>query len=93
APVDVTITGVSQDEPVNAAGDGNTSPDAAVAGGAATLRAERSGGGDGRVYHLSFTASSGGRSCDGAVAVCVPHDRGQGASCVDQGPLYDSTVP
>jgi hypothetical protein len=92
-PVEVTITGVTQDEPVNATGDGNTEPDAAIAGGTAALRAERSGGGDGRVYHLSFTASSGGQSCAGAVAVCVPHDQGQGASCVDQGPLYDSTVP
>lgn len=56
-PVALVITGVTQDEPVNDGGDGTTSPDA-VLGPAANqvqLRAERSGGGDGRVYHVSFT--------------------------------------
>jgi hypothetical protein len=93
APVVVAVTGVRQDEPLNGRGDGNTAPDAVLAGGAAKLRAERSGGGDGRVYHLEFTATSGGRSCQGSVRVCVPHDQGQGATCVDQGPLHDSTAP
>jgi hypothetical protein len=93
APAAVTVTGVSQDEPVNDLGDGNTAPDAFLAGPAARLRAERSGLGDGRVYHLAFTATAGGRSCQGTVAVCVPHDQGQGAACVDQGPLFDSTAP
>jgi len=93
APVAVTVTGVRQDEPVNDRGDGNTAPDAVLAGAAAELRAERAGGGDGRVYHLDFTATSGGRSCQGSVQVCVPHDQGAGAACVDQGPLHDSTVP
>jgi len=93
APVAVAVTGVRQDEPVNARGDGNTAPDAFLSGGTAGLRAERSGGGDGRVYHVDFTATSGGRSCQGSVQVCVPHDQGQGAACVDQGPLFDSTAP
>ncbi len=94
SPVAVTVTGVRQDEPVNDRGDGNTAPDAVPAGGAVKLRAERSGGGDGRVYHVDFTASTaGGRSCQGSVQVCVPHDQGQGAACVDQGPLHDSTAP
>ncbi len=93
-PVEVTITGVRQDEPVNGRGDGNTAPDAVVAGDAVQLRAERSGGGDGRVYHVAFSASNGrGGACQGSVAVCVPHDMGQGATCTDQGPLYDSTAP
>ncbi len=92
APVTVTVTGVTQDEPVNALGDGNTAPDAVLAGPVAGLRAERSGLGDGRVYHLAFTAAAGARSCQGTVTVCVPHDQGQGAACVDQGPLFDSTV-
>jgi len=35
---------------------------------------------------------AGGASCEGSVTVCVPHDQGQGATCGDQGPLYDSTV-
>lgn len=93
APAAVTVTGVSQDEPVNGAGDGDTAPDALLAGGAVRLRAERSGLGDGRVYHLAFTATAGARSCQGSVQVCVPHDQGQGAACVDQGPLFDSTAP
>jgi hypothetical protein len=93
APVAVAVTGVRQDEPVNARGDGNTAPDAFLTGGAVKLRAERSGGGDGRVYHLDFTATSGSRSCQGSVQVCVPHDQGQGLACVDQGPLHDSTAP
>ncbi len=92
-PVAVTVTGVRQDEPVNGLGDGNTAPDAVLTGSSVRLRAERSGLGDGRVYHLDFTATAGGRSCQGSVTVCVPHDQGQGAVCVDQGPLFDSTVP
>lgn len=89
----VAVTGVRQDEPVNGRGDGNAAPDAFLDGGTARLRAERSGLGDGRVYHVAFTATSGGRQCQGSVQVCVPHDQGQGATCVDQGPIFDSTVP
>jgi hypothetical protein len=60
----------------------------------AMLRAERAGTGDGRVYHVSFTARDGrGGQCGGTVKVCVPHDQGQGHVCVDQGPLVDSTAP
>lgn len=91
--VTVVVTGVTQDEPVNDRGDGNTAPDAVLAGGVAQVRAERSGLGDGRVYHLTFTASAGARSCEGSATVCVPHDQGQGSACVDQGPLFDSTAP
>ena len=52
-PVTHTITGVTQDEPLNGQGDGDTSPDARDVPGHAdqvNLRAERSGNGDGRVY-------------------------------------------
>jgi len=90
--VNITVTGVRQDEPVNARGDGNTCPDAEILGAIAKLRSERSGRGDGRVYHVGFTASDGhGGECSGEVQVCVPHDQ-SGAGCVDQGPLADSTV-
>lgn len=92
-PPAIAVTGVRQDEPVNDRGDGNTAPDAFLSGATAQVRAERSGLGDGRVYHLSFTATAGARSCQGSVTVCVPHDQGHGAACVDQGPLFDSTVP
>jgi hypothetical protein len=48
--------------------------------------------GDGRVYHIAFTASDGdGASCTGEVTVGVPHDKGGHATPIDGGPLYDST--
>jgi len=92
--VTITVDSIFQDESVNAQGkgDGNTAPDAIV-GIEPMVRAERAGGGDGRVYHLGFTATdSDGNSCEGSVTACVPHDQGKGSECVDQGPLYDSTV-
>ncbi len=93
-PVTVTISQVFQDEPTNSVGDGNTCPDATGIGkSSVSVRAERSGTLDGRVYHLQFAASDGrGATCQGEVTVCVPHDQGQGSVCVDQGPLFNSSV-
>ena len=92
-PVTIKITGVTQDEPVNGLGDGDTSPDATPFGTKAVkVRAERSGTGDGRVYHLDFQADDGkGGTCTSKVTVCVPHDQAPNTTCVDQGQLYDST--
>lgn len=92
-PVAITITGITQDEPLNGLGDGDTCPDASGVGSAvARLRAERSGTADGRVYHVSFTASDGrGGQCVGAATACVPHDQRPGHTCRDQGPLVNST--
>lgn len=92
--VTVTIASIRQDEPVNATGDGDTAPDGFGAGtGAALLRSERSGGGNGRVYHVAFTAAdAAGGNCTGEVTVCVPHDGKPGRVCVDEGPLFDSTA-
>jgi hypothetical protein len=92
--VTTTITGVTQDEPLKGLGSGQTCPDAfGVGTPAAQLRAERDGTADGRVYHLSFTATdSAGKSCTGVVSVCVPHDQ-SGRPCVDEGPLFNSTGP
>jgi probable HAF family extracellular repeat protein len=57
----------------------------------ALVPAVRDGHGDGRVYHIEFTASDEfGGACSGTVRVCVPHDRGKGANCVDGGPLFDA---
>ncbi|HZE89169.1 MAG TPA: hypothetical protein VE404_06455 [Verrucomicrobiae bacterium] len=100
-PISITVTSIRQDEPLGAAGNGNTCPDAftgaEAAGHAPSLRVERSGEGDGRVYHIRFNALDGeGGGCTGEVTVCVPHDRGRdggGRGCVDQGPRYDSTGP
>jgi hypothetical protein len=92
--VTITITGVTQDEPVNGKGDGNTSPDAVIQDGAASVRAERSGTGNGRVYQISFTAEDAkGGSCAGVVRVGVPHSRGKGVTAIDDGQIYDSTLP
>lgn len=93
--VAITVTGVTQDEPVNGLGDGDTSPDAVLQGVQVLVRAERAGAGNGRVYHVSFTASDGlsiGGECSGSVTVCVPHDR-KSSTCGDGGPLFNSLQP
>jgi hypothetical protein len=91
--VTITITGVTQDEPVNGLGDGDTTPDAVIQGNKVLLRAERAAGGNGRVYQVAFTADDGkGGTCNGTVTVGVPKDR-KDSSCVDDGQLYDSTQP
>jgi len=97
-PIAITITGIRQDEPVDTYGDGSFVPDGRGVGtSTAEVRAERSGTakvpGDGRVYHIGFSASDGrGGTCSGVVRVGVPHDQ-SGAAPVDGGALYDSTVP
>jgi hypothetical protein len=93
--VTITISGITQDEPVKGQGSGNTSPDGAGVGtAAAQVRAERSGKERGRVYKINFTASDGkGGQSMGSVMVCVPHDRGGNTTCSDGGQLYDSTAP
>jgi hypothetical protein len=91
-PVTITITSIYQDEPV---GTGPASPDGfGVGSSTAVVRAERDGTGDGRVYHIYFTASDGnGGTCKGEVRVGVSDNQGQGLDPIDGGPLYDSTVP
>jgi len=98
--VTINITGIKQDEAVNAKGSGNTAPDGKIVGtSTAQVRAERVGDpkvpGNGRVYHISFTAKDNAAtpaSCTGEVLVGVPHDQGQHATPVDDGAIYDSTV-
>ncbi len=90
-PLDVQVTGVDQDEPLQAPGQGSMNPDAVITQGKLKLRAERSGKGDGRVYHVRFRASDPtGATCTGVLEVCVPHN---GTACGDGGPLYVSTAP
>ena len=51
------MTAIAQDEPLDATGDGATCPDGVGVGiDAVSLRSERSGRGDGRVYHVAFEA-------------------------------------
>jgi YVTN family beta-propeller protein len=90
----ITIDSIWQDEGVKAKGSGNTAPDGRGVGTSiAEVRAERVGGGNGRVYHIGFTADDGnGGVCSGNVQVGVPHDQRPDATAVDDGPSYDSTL-
>ncbi|MFO0985410.1 MAG: LamG-like jellyroll fold domain-containing protein [Planctomycetota bacterium] len=90
--VAITITGVRQDEPIDGLGDGDTGPDAVIQGNQVLLRAERSGLGNGRVYHVEFRADDGeGGWCTGTVTVCVPHSMKKPIQCTDDGAAFDST--
>ena len=90
----ITITGIQQDEPVDALGSGNTAPDGTGVGtSTAYVRAERAGPGTGRIYFISFSAlDATGNPCTGTVMAYVPHDQGQGFNPVDTGQKYDSTL-
>jgi len=91
--VTITILDVTQDEPVNGTGDGDTAPDAVIQGGTVLLRAERSGNGNGRVYRITFQAvDADGGSCTGQVSVTVPHER-PAANSIDDGQIYHSLQP
>lgn len=94
-PLILSITKITQDEPVNGLGDGDTSPDGfGVGTSQAQIRSERSGKGSGRMYAITFTAIDGkDGECTGIVHVGVPHDQGKGANPIDDGQNYDSTVP
>jgi hypothetical protein len=91
-PVTITITAIYQDEPV---GTDSASPDGfGVGTSTAIVRSERDGTGDGRVYHIYFTASDGkGGTCEGQVRMGVYDNQGKGLDAIDGGPLYDSTIP
>ncbi len=88
----VTITNVTQDEPVDGPGSGNTSPDAANCSNTGnnsslSLRSERAGTngtdeggmGTGRYYHIDYTMDDS--DCpnmpkSGTALILVPHDQG-----------------
>ena len=78
----VTLTSLISSEPDNGQGDGNTVDDiqeAEVGTDDRTflLRAERMGGGSGRIYTATYNATdASGNSTDGVVEILVPHDQG-----------------
>ena len=96
--VTITITNITSDEPtasIKGAGGATHAPDASGVGtDTASVRAERSGTGNGRVYEITFVASDGkcGKT-EGSVTVCVPHDYRGKCVCgnIDDGQIYDAT--
>ncbi len=71
--------GVTSNEPVNGTGDGDTAPDWQVINGTTLqLRAERAGGGTGRVYTIAVTCrDASGNAATNSATVSVPHDKGK----------------
>lgn len=91
----MTVTGVTQDEPINGTGDGDTAPDAIIISNPpgfdeVQIRSERDGGANGRVYEVSFAASDGLESCSGSVTVGVPKKRKDDA--IDDGQSLNSLI-
>ncbi|RZN41076.1 MAG: hypothetical protein EF813_02835 [Methanosarcinales archaeon] len=91
----ITVTGITSDEPtasIDGAGGEDKAPDASGVGTDTTsLRAERSGDKDGRVYEITFLASDGIAETEGSVFVKVPHDQSSDCVSIDSGQNYDAT--
>jgi len=88
---DVVITSATSDEPENGNGDGNTSDDIIVFGDdcqSVRLRSERMGGGNGRVYTITFkVADTSGNVATATKKITVPHSQ-NGTPAVDDGPQF-----
>lgn len=71
------IVSVSSNEPVDGLGDGHTTPDWVLTGPLTVdLRAERAGGGSGRIYTIGVQCTDGsGNNTLGSVQVSVAHDQ------------------
>lgn len=82
-PAGFTLVSVISNEPDNGLGDGDTPNDiqgwsTGTADTSGQLRAERSGGGTGRVYTLTYQgADQAGNTATCSVMVTVPHDQGK----------------
>ncbi|HVF67319.1 MAG TPA: immunoglobulin-like domain-containing protein [Pyrinomonadaceae bacterium] len=85
---DVVIEKVTSDETENGNGDGNTLNDIVIAANCRSvqLRAERQGGGNGRVYTITFMVSDGTNVTRKTAKVVVPHN--PGSTPVDSGVGY-----
>lgn len=68
---------VTSNEPVNGTGDGDTAPDwAVISPTLVQLRAERAGGGSGRVYTITVTCTdASGNSTSKSTTVSIPHSQ------------------
>ena len=78
-PVSAKIVDVTSNEPINGAGDGNTNVDWELTGDLTVkLRAERAGGGSGRVYTITVECTwPNGDVTSESVQVTVAHDQGK----------------
>ncbi|MCK4527565.1 choice-of-anchor L domain-containing protein [candidate division WOR-3 bacterium] len=93
---DVVITSVSSDEPEDAQGrgDGTTVDDIVIVDSQTVeLRAERQGGGNGRVYTINFgVTDASGNTETGSCTVWVLHDQEPGSTAIDDGASAGYTV-
>lgn len=91
--LELTVTEILQNEPLDDRGDGSTEPDASLgpASHEFALRAERSGRNTGRVYWVNFEGrDSAGAVCQGEIKVFVAHDRRQPSLEPDPSVRYDA---
>ncbi len=87
---DVRISKVTSDEAENSGGDGNTLNDIVIAADCKSvqLRSERDGGGNGRVYTITFRVrDAAGNTTTKTAKVTVPKNQ-NGSAAVDNGPVY-----
>jgi predicted extracellular nuclease len=75
----VTLVSVTSNEPDNGEGDGDTINDIVIVDDVSFhLRAERAGGGSGRIYTVTYEATDDcGNSTTASVTATVPHSLGQ----------------
>ncbi|MGB7924334.1 MAG: HYR domain-containing protein [Pyrinomonadaceae bacterium] len=90
----VYISKVTSDETENGNGDGNTNNDIIIAANCKSvqLRSERQGGGNGRVYTITFKVKdAAGNATTATAKVKVPKSQGNNGGAVDDGPQYTVT--
>jgi hypothetical protein len=92
--VAVRFTSATSDEPAEATGDGAFEPDIIFDDPASvSLRAERQGPSNGRVYTLSWLArDTAGNELAGSCTVEVPHDQ-SGRAAIAEAPAYGVAAP
>jgi len=92
--LDVHFISASSDEPVDAEGDGSHAPDIVFRDSrVVSLRAERQGTSNGRVYTLGWQARDrAGNLAEGTCTVDVPHDQSKRPTIADF-PAYSIQAP